>query len=206
MSDIASSYTQTVDRAARGKTSQPYKIEETHWGYIVSASGSLCRSVKVAQAISMVLGAVFLAIVISLWLWPAMTIGVDALLMRYFATVFFGGLAVLFLWYASRGARSEVHIDLSRGEVRDVIRNKTGKVTLLGCYGFDTVEEVAVDAAASGEDCDLSLHYGTSGGCLVVASGTAGALAPLHARISKDVVLTQGKRTRSNMQDPGAAA
>lgn len=205
MSDIASSYTQTAKTVEQAKTLQPYRTEETHWGYIVSATAGLGKSLRIAQGISMVLGAIFLAIVISLWLWPALTIGVDALLMRYFATVFFGGLAALFLWYASRGSRSEIHIDLSRGEVRDVIRNKTGKLTLLGSYGFDTVEDVVIEPSAASDEVDLVLRYATSVGSLVVASGRPRDLAALQARICKDVVIKRDGPASSGAK-PNAAA
>ena len=190
MSDISTSFGSQAAPKSRSNTQQPYRVEETHWGYIISATSGDERRVRIAQTVSMLIGACFLAAAISLWLWPALTLGVDALFMRYFATIVFGALAALFLWYASRGVRTEVQIDLSRGEIREVIRNKAGKMTLLGRYGFDSVDDVALATNETGAEVDLLLRYRNTGGCLVVASGAAAELTPLHTRISRDVIVS----------------
>lgn len=190
MSDTAYSFGRQAASKSKSKQAQPYRVEETHWGYIISATSGDERHVKIAQAVSMLIGAGFLAAAISLWLWPALTLGVDALFMRYFATIMFGALAALFLWYASRGVRSEVHIDISRGEIREVIRNKTGKMTLLGSYGFDSIDDVSLATNETGAEVDLLLRYRNTGGCLVVASGAESELQSLHARISRDVIVS----------------
>jgi len=54
MTDIAPSYAEATSQASAAKPAQPYRIEETHWGYIVSAGPGLDTSIRVAQAISMV--------------------------------------------------------------------------------------------------------------------------------------------------------
>ncbi len=194
MSDITSSITGAKAPAGQASSEHPYKIEETHWGYIIGATGSAGRGIAVAQTLSLLIGAGFLAAAISLWLFPALVFGVDALFMRFFATVLFGSMSALFLWYASRGVRSEVQIDNSRGEIREVIRNKAGKMTLLGSYGFDSVGGVFLEPTdkpkdSNSKDSNLVLRYRSTGGSLVVASGRKTDLAELRDRISRDVMI-----------------
>lgn len=192
MSDMTSSLTTPAARTERAPSQRPYTTEETHWGYIVRATASAGRGIVVAQTMATVIGAIFLAAAIGLWLVPAAMFGTDAMFMRFFATVVFAALAAMLLWYASRGVKSEVQIDNSRGEIREVIRNKAGNQTLVGKYGFDAVSGVFLEDGADDDMFDLTLRYCSSGGSLVLASGREAHLTQLHDRIKRDVLIGSG--------------
>lgn len=189
MTDMTSSLLRNPAQVVRDPVINPYKIEETHWGYIVRANQDLGRGVAVAQSICRLFGCGLLAAAIGLWLLPSVMFGAEAMFMRFFATVVFVSMASLLLWYATRGGRSEVQIDLSRGEVREVIRNHTRKQTLLGSYGFDSVGAVDLEQGIDPTEMDLVLRYRNAGGCLVLASGAEAELTLLRDRIARDVVV-----------------
>ena len=189
MTDITSSLTRNPAKVVRDPVINPYKIEETHWGYIVRASETLGRGIVIAQSVCRLIGCAMLAAAIGLWLLPSVMFGADAVFMRFFATIVFVSIAALLLWYASRGGQTEVQIDLSRGEVREVVRNQTRKQVLLGSYGFDSVASVSVEPGLNPAEMDLVLRYRNAGGVLVLASGREAELSLLRDRISRDVVV-----------------
>lgn len=202
MTDMTSSLMRNPAKVVRDPVINPYKIEETHWGYIVRATETLSHGVAIAQSISRLIGCGMLAAALGLWLLPSGLFGADALFMRFFATVVFLSMAILLLWYATRGGQSEVQIDLSRGEVREVIRNHTRKQTLLGSYGFDSVASVCLEPGLVPSETDLVLRYRNSGGCLVLASGREAELSLLRDRISRDVVI--GSEPQPQIQSDAA--
>ncbi len=210
MTDMTSSLTRNPSKVVRDPVINPYKIEETHWGYIIRATETLGRGVAIAQSICRLLGCAMLAAAFGLWLLPSVLFGADALFMRLFATIVFVSIAALLIWYATRGGQSEVQIDLSRGEVREVIRNHTRKQTLLGSYGFDSVADVTLESGLNPAEMDLVLRYRNAGGCLVLASGREADLSILRDRISRDVVVgSQAKptvkaKTTHNLQSNAA--
>ncbi|MEL6572297.1 MAG: hypothetical protein AAFQ64_11590 [Pseudomonadota bacterium] len=189
MTDMTSSLTRTPAKVSQDPVINPYKVEETHWGYIVRATETLGRGVAIAQSVSRLLGCAFLAAAIGLWLLPSMLFGADAMFMRFFATIVFVSLATLLLWYATRGGQSEIQIDLSRGEIREVVRNRTNKQILFGSYGFDSVGAVELAPGINPAEMDLVLRYRNTGGCLIMASGREADLSLLRDRLSRDVIV-----------------
>jgi len=79
-------------------------------------------------------------------------------------------------------------------------------MTLLGSYGFDTVEAVGFEPNEASDEFELVLRYGKTGGSIVVASGAASDLKGLHARISKDVIINAAKVAKDAAAGTSAAA
>jgi hypothetical protein len=124
-----------------------------------------------------------------MWMIPGMLVGADALIMRLFATIVFVAASALLLWYSSRGTISEIQIDNARGEIREVIRNHTGKMSLLACYSFDSIGSVDMVPASSRTNSSLVLQYRHSADKVEVAQGHETALTGLRDRISRDVIV-----------------
>jgi len=190
MADIATSAPQTFSAKAERDSLPGFVLEETHWGYIVCAKGAEGRRMGFAQSLSLLAGAGFLAAAAGMWLLPSIMFGTDALFTRFFSSIVFVALASLFLWYASRGTQSEIHIDNSRGEIREIVRNHTGKLSLLGCYGFDSVGGVFLEPTADAPGSNLVLRYRNSDTSMTLATGREAALEQLRERISHDVFIT----------------
>lgn len=189
MTDMTSAFGVTGTERAHKTPSLSAVFETTHWGYTVKTNAGASRGLIVAQTVSMVLGAVFLAGAIGMWLLPALTLGADASHIRTVATILFVGLATLLMWYGSRGVLSHIHFDTNRGEIREIARSRAGRVSVIGCYGFDSVGGVFMEPTEDGQACNLVLRYRSGGDPLVVATGAEADLTVLREKISRDVVV-----------------
>lgn len=166
-----------------------FRTEETHWGYIVRSGGDAGQGLILTQSLSLLTGAALLAASIGMWLIPGLLAGTDALMMRMFATIVFVSAAALLLWYSSRGVISEIQIDNGRGEIREVVRNHAGKMSLLACYSFDSIGGVFMEPTGSDDAASLVLRYRNSSETVEVASGREDELTHLRDRISRDVIV-----------------
>lgn len=166
-----------------------FSTEETHWGYIVRTTCNSGQNLILSQSLSLLTGAALLAAAIGMWLIPGMLITTDALFMRMFATIIFVSAASLLLWYSSRGVVSEIQIDNGRGEIREVVRNHAGRMSLLACYSFDSIGGVFMEPTGSGDAASLVLRYRNSSETVEVATGREDDLAHLRDRISRDVIV-----------------
>lgn len=166
-----------------------FRTEETHWGYIVRSAHDHGHGLILTQSLSLLSGAALLAAALGMWLIPGMLFGSDALMMRLFATIVFVSVSALLLWYSSRGTISEIQIDNARGEIREVIRNHTGRMSLLACYSFDSIGNVELEPVGASGAASLVLRYRNSSETVEVATGREGALCTLRDRISRDVIV-----------------
>jgi len=171
-------------------TPRSHHVDEAYWGYIITkGTGPALRTV-VLQSISLFLGACFAAAGLGLLLVPqAMSASTD-ILMRGGAAVFFGALAAYLLWFASRGAQSEIQIDTALQEVREVVRNRDGKSTLIGRYAFDSIGGVFLDRTGQRTGhAVLMLRYRNTAQTLPVATGREIELTWLKDRLGQDLML-----------------
>jgi len=167
---------------------ETFCTEETRWGYIIRTAGEAGHGMIVTQSLSLLAGAALLAAALGMWLVPGMMFNSDAIIMRLFATIVFISISTLLLWYASRGTISEIQIDNARGEIREVIRNHTGKMSMVASYSFESIGRVGLEPA--GEDAAaLVLRYRNSSDTVQVAVGQHDALSPLCDRINHDVIM-----------------
>jgi hypothetical protein len=177
------------------KSRPSYKVEDTHWGYIVSSASGPGIAIIVAQAISMIIGAALVTAVASLSLIPPLiasiptaSVGTDDSIVRTGVSVIFAGVGFLFLWYASRGTATELQIDTNLGEIREVVRNRGGRSTLLGRYGFDSIGGVFLNRTRGEGDTSLVMRYRNTAQTLLIASGTEESLLPLRNRLGRDLL------------------
>ena len=178
----------TIDAELGRKASKGFAVDETYWGYIIRKDGNGNVGVAVAQVIAMVFGAAFVAAALGLVLMPAALMGSVDMVMRSGAAVLFGGMAAYLLWFASRGADSEFQVDNSLGEVREVVRNRAGRPTLVGRYGYDAIGGVFLDREKDGR-ARLVLRYRNTAQTLQVASGREADLEVLRNRMGRDLMM-----------------
>jgi len=189
MSNIATAPTAVQTAAPQKSGYDGFSTEETHWGYIVRATCASGHRLIPSQSLSLLTGAALIAASIGMWLIPGLLVNGDALIMRMFATVTFLSAAALLLWYASRGVVSEIQIDNGRGEIREVVRNHAGKMSLLACYSFDSIGGVFTEPTDAEDAACLLLRYRNSDETFAVAQGRPAALNALCDRISNDVMV-----------------
>lgn len=204
----------TMQQYADGESAFPrpampskYSIDETYWGYVVRSTEPAPVYLLLAQAAAWLVGIAFLIATLALWLMPNSMTNDAVLGMKFGASVVTIALATFCLWFASRGTDSEIQIDTRLGEVREVVRNRTGRSTLLGRYGFDAIGSVFIDVGANRARTDTSqgdlvLRYRNTPQTLFVASGPMSGLGPLRDRIGRDLMVTPRSKRSLNVPMP----
>lgn len=190
--------------------SSQFEIDETYWGYIIRSKDGPGLSIVILQGLSMFFGACMLAVAVGLLIVPQMMTGSLDLTMRGMAAVFFAACAIFLLWFGTRGVETELQIDNTLGEVREVLRNRAGKSTLVGRYGFDAIGGVFLDRNVGREgEAALMLRYRNTTQVLHVARGSVPALEALRNRLGQDLILDlhePGKIAPVDTQAIGTAA
>lgn len=187
MPNIVGSVTSASDVPAK---TGAFSVDETYWGYIIHKTGRPSLTIVALQVLCMFFGAAFLAAGLGLLLLPdVMSTSVD-IAMRAGAAVLFFAFAAYLLWFASRGTESEVQVDNALGEVREVVRNRAGKSTLLGRYGYDAIGGVFLDRSGSSQgQATLMLRYRNTAQTMPVVSGSVDELSPLLTRLGRDLMM-----------------
>ena len=165
-----------------------FSVDETYWGYVIRPQGRPRLFIQVQQYLAAIIGAGFLATAFGMFLVPELTVGTLDIPMRAGSAIIFAGIAAFCLWFASRGSVSELQIDNNQGEVREVVRNRAGKSSLLGVYGFDAIGGVFIERA-QGEQSELVLRYRNTSQKFHVARGHAATLERLRDRLGQDLML-----------------
>jgi len=165
-----------------------FSINETYWGYIVRPEDGPRLMIRLQQYAATIIGGCFLAAAFGILMVPQLAVGTLDFTMRGGSAVIFAGIAAFCLWFASRGSVAELQIDNNLGEVREVIRNRAGKSTLLGSYGFDAIGGVYIERSNTGLS-DLVLRYRNTSQTLPVARGHVATLEKLRDRLGQDLML-----------------
>ena len=185
MTDLPDSPTAPSVRPARPSADgQGYRLEEAYWGYRIVPQGRLPLVPVLLQSVAMITGATFFAAAAVL----ALLAGPSEMMFRVPVIVVLGALGIALMWFASRGTAIQIEVDTINGEVREVVRNRTGAVTVLARYGFDCIGSVFI-VRPEGRGPTLVLRYRNTARTLTVASGHEAALARLRDRVGRDLIV-----------------
>ena len=182
-----------------------FEVDETYWGYVVRCTGAESRWVQMAQGVAWFAGIGFCIATLGLWAVPMTQFDTGLLPMKLGATFIMAGIAVYLLWYASRGTHSELQVDTSLGELREIVRNQAGRPTLLGRHGFDAIGGVMIDRTTlrKGRAC-LVLRYGNTSQLMPVAWGLENELTALRDRMGHDMMIRPAHPLRQKHPAPEA--
>ncbi|EYD77084.1 hypothetical protein Rumeso_01343 [Rubellimicrobium mesophilum DSM 19309] len=172
----------------------PFEVRQAFWGYVIRGTAGPPILVQVAQGLVLSLGAACAAAALAVAaLTPDDAGGLS--LMRLGASAVLMAFALLFLRYASRGGVVELHVDLARGELREVVRHRVGRASTLGAHGFDPSASLHIrrDGAGGGHRTLILHHRGSRDG-LCIAQGPEHALQTLRRRLEHDIRLHAGAR------------
>lgn len=160
-------------------------VDETLWGYVVRAEERHSGAVWLARRIAILVATAALISIAFLWLMP----GVSSPLGRIGATGLLTCFAGIAVWLAGRGYAPETHVDLQRGEVREVLRDAEGRTRLMGRTAFRDIGGLHIDRSGrpAGQG-RLVLRWRNTGQTLTVAVGAEGALVLLRDRIGGDLL------------------
>ena len=166
-----------------------FRVIENQKGYIVVGNGVKNLPMLMLQGMALTSGACFLAASIGLLAMPTIMDDGLGFIVRGSAAVIFAGLAAYMLWFSSRGSKPEVQINTRKGEIREAIRNRAGKTTVLRSYGFDAIGGVFIDRTFGGpKDALLVLRYKNTPQTLSVAQGSIYSIEKLKDRIGQDLL------------------
>lgn len=178
-------------------------VQDTYWGYIIRTADRPSPALMVGQAMSWVLGLGFAVAALGLWVLQGGLSSPADLSLRLGASVLLSGFAVLFLWYASRGTEIEVQVDTRKGEVRELVRNRAGRPSLVGRYGFDCIGAAFLDRKTGRPgEAALVLRYRNTANLVVVAHGAEAQIERLKDRMGRDMLLDLPSSQRRVAIDP----
>jgi hypothetical protein len=188
-----------------------FDVEETYWGYIIKGTERAPVWLVASQAASWAVGVVFAIVAVGMLVVPGTGDALELALFKVAASVPLAVVAVMLFWYASRGTRIEVEIDTSRGEVREMLRNQSGRSTLLGLYGFDSIGGVFLERNREERNrskgrAALVLRYRNTAQVLRVARGAEPMLEGLRDRLGRDLMVRKRKADRLIESAMAAAA
>ena len=164
----------------------PFVVHQAFWGYVIRGTEGPPILLQVAQGLVLSAGAACAAASLAVAVLTPdggeglslMRLGISAILMA---------CAILFLRYATRGGVVELHVDLARGELREVVRHRVGRASTLGAHGFDPSVSLHIQRGGAGGARRLVLHHRGSQEGLCIARGPEHALQALRRRLEHDI-------------------
>ncbi len=164
-------------------------VEKTYWGYIIRAADRDGWVVRGLQGVALFIGVASACAAFGMWLTPGALLHGEVALIKLILSGFLVGIAVVMLRYANRGTEVELQVDTNMNELREVVRNRVGKPTLLGRYRFDVVGGVFLDRARAGDGrAALMLRYRNTAQVLEVAVGPLHRMEALRDQLGQDLL------------------
>tara|TARA_R110002051_G_scaffold14460_4_gene46829 strand:- start:3458 stop:4078 length:621 start_codon:yes stop_codon:yes gene_type:complete len=180
-------------------------VQESYWGYSVQNTTNVPLFFHVFQGVAFFVGAAFLAAIAGLWIIPSAAFQSDSMTLRLGLSVFFGALAWFMITYANRAVATEVQVDCNLCEVREVLKNRVGKSTLVGQFGFDSFSGITIDRSSGDKDhVRLVLNSHDPVQHVLVATGSEARVGVLYGRMTRDLIFQPDRRT-FNAVEPAPA-
>lgn len=181
--------TASSDRGVNSSCPVAYTLTPRSNGYVIRGALPLPYGVVVGQVLSYMFGVVFAVATLGILLLPVLFFAGELTAMRWGSAGLFGALAAYLLWFASRGTRAEVEVDLDAGLIREVVPHRGGAPTVVSSLTISGLGGVFREEADAAGQYDLVLRSPLADQSLWVARGAVGQLAPLEARLCADLGL-----------------
>ena len=175
------------------------EINEAYWGYILSIENKDSKFMNALQAFSLLVGISFLVVATTIWLSPATLLSSDILIFKLIASAALAAAGIILMHFSTRGTYSELEIDVSLGEIREIIRNHHGEPSLLGRYSFSEVNSVFIERSTDLDSVSLRILYDNSAQLVEIAKGEVDVLERLCGRLARDVENNRRVVVSSNM-------
>ena len=181
MTDISSFQATSIPNIDVFQANAGPVLTETYWGFTVRNTANVQTWVILLQFIAFLFGAAFFAAVFGLWALPSSIIQSDTIGMRVGLSAVFAVIGYLLINYANHGRVVEFQIDQNLGEIREVVRNRSGTSRLIGQYGFDAFCDMAITPCGP-EKVALVLKQTGTANALVITQGSEPQIGTLYAR------------------------
>jgi len=162
---------------------------ETYWGYIVRCQNCDRSVAIVLQWVLAFVGMSLLVAALGFWLLPGSAMSPDVTGLKLAMSTLSGVLGVTLIWFASHGKQYEIHVDLARSELREVLRNEKGNVRVQNRMKFEDVEAVFIEfSEEENAKSNLMLRLANSTHLIEVAHDHEKNLVRLHDRLTRDIL------------------
>lgn len=169
---------------ARG---QRVSVTDTYWGYVIRSEMCLGHRAAQVERVCAVAGVALLAVSIGQWFLPELHAAIGARPLLFGSTVGLGVAGLMFLWLAWRGLSRELHVDLTMSSLRQVVRNRRGRMRIERVVPFNAIESAFVRRIGGAKrDARLCMRL-KDGEVIHVAKGGQAKLEALNERMSHDL-------------------
>lgn len=160
------------------------RVQPVPGGFVLRGTEGSPLPVQLTQGIVLAVGAAFAAgALVILLSWDAAAGHGFA---RVAAASLMGGMALLMLWFATRGGVAELHLDLAGGELREVVRHRIGAPTVVARHPLGGSPALVVDGDGQPAGCALILRTGGEGG-FCIAQGSEADILDLRRRLDAEL-------------------
>lgn len=164
------------------------EVTEAYWGYVLRTKDTNRTLSDVLQAFSLFGGVCLLFVAAAMWLNPAAVVSGEVLVFKLGTSGAMAAAGGLFVHFATRGTYTELQVDVSLSEIREVVRNRSGAPTLLGRYAFNAVDSVYIDRSGANGQASLIMRYRNSAQLIEIANGDVEWLEGLRDRLGRDIL------------------
>lgn len=162
-------------------------VVETYWGYVIRENRHGADQETLIEAGLRFLGLVMVLAAYGQWLLPSSFYAGDAFIMKAGMAFILGVAGVVVYWYASRGLHVDIHVDVSKREVRVAHRNSRGQSRLHSVVPMRRVESAFLKRSRDAGAASLYLRFRDRDEVMHVATGPESDLVILHRRLSADL-------------------
>ncbi|WP_208347089.1 hypothetical protein [Pseudaestuariivita rosea] len=169
-----------------------FTVEEAPWGYTIRANFKEAWVAIALQVASWAFATACILASVALWFAPSTTTGPYVVYIKFGTSVLLATLGMLLLSYSVRGRQSEFQVDTKKGEIREVVPNKSGAPTELSCYDFRDLNDVIIRQIQQNSKAEtLLLSYKNGMHFVPLVSGSQHILENLKDRILADLAVPE---------------
>lgn len=177
----------TISLVPRLAPAPPFRVHRAFWGTVVRAQGGPPILLQVAQGMVLAFGGAFAAGALALVLPPGAGAGAAPDAARGGMATVLISLSLLLLWFATRGGVVELQFDRARGELRELVRHRVGRATLVARHGLGDEAALLVDRARSASGRAALVLRLPGQDSLCIAEGPEDAILALRRRLDPEL-------------------
>ena len=174
--------------AAQGTESRPIRVTETYWGYVIHDDRQRLSRESLGTSALRFGGLILILTAYGQWLLPGALYAGDATVAKAVLSFFLGAIGAAVYWFASGGSDTDLHVDLTRREIRVARRNARDQARLQAVLPMANIAGTFIARPRDGDGpAQLFLRLRDREAVVHVADGDEDDLLILHRRLAHDL-------------------